>query len=873
MLWRGLTILSAVSRRWRPVVTLSLACVLRAASARAQASDPELRPTRGPFITDAARAGDADATAVELNPGSLALLPAGDLELVGSDSGSGASLPRRGAGLYWGTPVFSWSAIGFGITGVADSDTGLVDQHVGFRLAYALRLGRSLGVGLAWGHLWGGNVAGMDTLDLGLSLRLARFAAIGVTVEDVNQPSALPRLWTGELAIRPTGTNRFELAIGVAHANGDPWDQAVPRGRISVALARGLRLYGEGEYGRPLPPLQSGHDTRFGFGLAFDFGHTGGAAAGYAYAPNVGSNGAAVAARVHVSGERRMPVVSPGYVARVATEGIEDEHAFVELVRRLRALAADPGAMAVVFKIEDVPVGYARVEELRDLIALLRARGKRTFAYTTLPSTRAYYLAAAADTVYLHPAGELSLTGLSQNVTFYKSAMDRIGVRVDLVRIGPYKGAMEPFILTEQSPEVRANKTRLIDEVYARVTDGIAVDRTRTGHRMDGAAVRAAVDRALFTPGEAQSAGLIDGIVDESDLEPAIARALGRSSVMVRDADSAPFALGAWPGRRVAVVLVDGTIVDGPGSDVPFGLSDLAGSDTIVAALERCRSDASVAAVVLRVNSPGGSGFASDVIARAIGKVRAAGKPVVVSMGDLAASGGYYIAAPADEVFAEPSTLTGSIGIFGFKVDVGKVLDTLGVSVETTRRGAHADIQSPYRGWTDEERTLLMDKIRHMYGLFVDTVAAGRKSRGLTAARVDEIGRGQVWTGITAQTLKLVDRMGGLSDAIDEAARRGRVYLGPAGMPDLEVLPKPRTGLLQRAAGLADAVVRGDSEGITASGRVGDLVPAAGGPAARLLPAVLATPEVRAALRLLVPLLSSGGTGVEARLPYDLEIR
>ena len=256
-------------------------------------------------------------------------------------------------------------------------------------------------------------------------------------------------------------------------------------------------------------------------------------------------------------------------------------------------------------------------------------------------------------------------------------------------------------------------------------------------------------------------------------------------------------------------------------------------------------------AVVLRVNSPGGSAFASDVIARAVARVRAAGKPVVVSMGDYAASGGYYVAAPADVIYADPSTVSGSIGVFGFKVDVRNLLPLLGVSVETNKRGAHADYLSPYRPWTEGEVKMTMDRIRNLYGLFIDTVAAGRASRGLTVARVDELGRGQVWTGARAQSVGLVDRMGGLSAAIDEAVRLGRIPVGRDYQPDIEVLPK--------SAVRAGAQAAGDG--------------GAGGAARRGGAPMLLTPEMRAALRMIAPLLLGGGSGFQARLPYDIELR
>jgi protease IV len=351
-------------------------------------------------------------------------------------------------------------------------------------------------------------------------------------------------------------------------------------------------------------------------------------------------------------------------------------------------------------------------------------------------------------------------------------------------------------------------------------------------------------------------AGLVDAIKDENELEGWLRGALGRASVSLRDPDPAPLHPEAWPTRRVGVVLVDGAIVDGPSEAFPFGFGSLAGSDTLVAALDELRRDRSVRAVVLRVNSPGGSAFASDVIARAVRQVRQAGKPVVVSMGDMAASGGYYIAAPADLILAEPSTLSGSIGIFGYKADVRKLMGMVGLATETFRRGQHADYFSPYRPWTDEEIRIAGDKIRHFYGLFLSTVAEGRRGRGLTLARVDQIGRGHVWTGAQALGLGLVDQMGGLADAIDQAARLGHVPLGRDRQPEIAVLPRSRASLVERLAGVGAA-----DEGTEAQDAEAALV-------ARLLRAGGA-----AAMRLLAPLLAGGGHGIEARLPYDLEIR
>jgi protease-4 len=851
----------------------ALALSLLPSRAQAQASDPELRPTRGPAIAESARAGDADATAVELNPAALGFLTGAGFELVGAAATDAAVIPRRGAGGYLGLPIFLRSALGVGLSGVANAAAQGIDAHTTFRLDYALRPLRGFSVGAAWAHIWGGRYAGTNTFDLGFSARLARHVAFAGTVEDVGQPrpafgADLPRLWTGELVVRPLGTDRLEVALGAAHADGDDWDRIVPRARLAARVLDGVRLYAEGESvpnGSALA-LSGGSDTRLAFGLAVDFDHTGAVAGVPVLLPASGSAGAGLEGRVHLESQRRPALGAPPYVARVRVEKIASDRAFFKLVRRLRALAVDPAAVGVLLRIEDLDLGYGRIEELRDLVARLRAAGKRTFAYLTFPSTREYYLAAACDVIVMHPAGEASVTGVAQNVTFYKGTMDRLGVHLDLVRVGKFKGAMEPFIMTEQSPDVRDNKNQLLDDVFDRVVAAIAGDRTRAGHPTDVSVVRALIDRGLFSAEDAALAGLCDAVAAEGDLDQFLARTFDRPGLKLRDPDSAPMRRDAWPSRRVAVLFVDGTITDGRNVDLPFGLGDLAGAETLVAALEQCRRDPTVHAVVLRVNSPGGSAFGSDVVAREIKSLRAAGKPIVVSMGDLAASGGYYISAPADVIYAEPSTLSGSIGVFGYKVDAQKLLGMLGINVETYRRGAHADFRSPFRPWTAAERTLAEEQIRHLYQLFVTTVAEGRASRGLTPARVDELGQGRVWSGAQAPAPGLVDRMGGLGAAIDEAARRAAAPLGRDHLPELMLLPADDHGLLRRLTGASVLATDGAADGEAED---------ADEPAAETAtPASLLTGDARAALRLLAPLLVAGsGTGFAARLPYDLDLR
>jgi protease-4 len=838
-------------------------------------ADYAFGPTRGVFIPGRALAGEADATALELNPGQLALLGDSSLVVVGDDSGRGAALPGRGAALLFGSPLFFHSYWGIGLQGVGGTTAPAAEGHTKFQLAYALRLGRSFGLGLGWGHIFGSSAGGTDTFDAGAGWRLMRQAALGVVVQDFGRPrpdqftASLPRTWSGELAIRPFATDRLEIAGAAVHVEGDGWRRVAPRLRAIGRVTGGLHLFAE------LETLPAGAalafagqaDYRGTLGLWADFDHLSGAVATRIAHPGGGDSRWGGSVVLRLDGERALPALERQHIERVNLAGIESDRDFLGLMMRLRALADDDGVAGLELKIDELQLGFGRIEELRDLIAELRQRGKKAFAYSVSASTREYYLASACDGIVVHPAGSVTLNGVSQNVTFYKRAMDHLGVDVQLVRIAEFKGAMEPFIVDQQSEPVKQNRNQLLDDVYDRLIAAVVLDRRRAGGvaaaALTPARLRALIDRGLYTPAEAETLGLIDAIKDETEVAVYLGQAMGRPGIEVRDPDPSPVHPASWNRPRVAVVLVDGTIVDGVSQQLPLQMGAFAGAETVVAALEECRRDPSIRAVVLRVNSPGGSALASDVIARAIVQVHRIKKPVIVSMGDYAASGGYYIAAPADLIFAEPSTITGSIGIFGYKVDVQKLVAEVGVSVETYRRGAHADFMSPYRPWSDEEVALMTEQLRHFYGMFLAVVAEGRKSRGVTTARADELGRGHVWTGGQAAGLGLVDQRGGLGAAIDYAAALAHIAPGGGELPELAVLPHPPPGTLQKLIGIASDA---DQE-TRAAGEAPSSTPLELG--ARWL----AAPGARAGLRLLAPLMVGAGSGIEARLPFDLEIR
>jgi protease IV len=886
------------AHRARPAATTThllagaavLATALAPATARGQATGPppvleEAAPTRGLYVPGGVVAGDAEATAVETNPGQLGLVEMASTALVASYWDDAAAVDRdvapegRGVGLFFASPLLIRPlTLGFGFQWLRPTGPNDPESYSKLTLGGGVRLGPALGFGAVWEHLFRGRHAGLDSMSLGVGLHLTSFAALGLAVRDVTRPEPavnderLPREWDGELALRPLRTRRLELGVGLrALDGGDNVDvRWLPHGRLSVGLVRGLALFAEVEglraRARYADDAGGGHapdDFRASVGITATFDRSSVTAAGVGgwRRDDAGEDGAhtpggSVALRQTFN--RQPSLVSfPRYVARVKLAGLENDRAFLEALFALRRLGDDGRVGAVLLAIEQLDLGYGRIDELRAVVAEV-SRRKPVFAWVTQPDTNEYYLASACGHIVMHPAGGLFLGGLATTVTFFAGAMEQLGVSVDLVRIAEFKGAMEPFVLREQSGPVRDNRNALLDDVSGRLLAGIAAGRAPRG--LERARLPALVDQAMFTPAQAKDAALVDEVGDEQALEKFVQRALGRGWP-VRDADFGRRDPGRWRPTRVAVILVDGAITDGKPQGFPPVQGTVAWSDPIVDALAAVRRDPSVRAVVLRVNSPGGSAFASDRIARELRRLREARKPVIVSMGDTAASGGYYVAAPSDAILAAPSTVTGSIGIYAFKADVSRLLEKLAVNTETSKRGLHADLYSPYRPWTPGERETVMARIDYHYRQFLRVVADGRKQRGINEQRADQLGKGHVYTGAQAQPLGLVDRLGSAADAVDEAARLGRVPTGAGGLPELVYLPHAPADPLATLLALRRLVSSEDGTSEAEAGGTWDAV------------AQFLRRQSRAAARLIAPLLLSRGNGIEARLPYEIEVR
>lgn len=463
------------------------------------------------------------------------------------------------------------------------------------------------------------------------------------------------------------------------------------------------------------------------------------------------------------------------------------------LVMQFKKAKADSRIKAILLDIDMSGVGWGKAEELRDAIGDFRSSGKPVYAYVELGLNKEYYIAIACDKIYVAPPGELFITGLAADVMFFRGSLDKLGIYPDIYQIGKYKSAGDMFTQKEMTEAHREYINSLLDDLFGRYVNAIAQARHKTPDE-----VRALIDNAPYNAAKAKEAGLIDEAAYRDDLEKQIKSSLGYKEadtfVPVRGSeykDVSPESLGLNQGERIAVIYASGDIGSGSSQNSPSGDQSI-GSDTVSKALNDATADKTIKAIVLRVDSPGGSGLASDIIWHAVEAANQK-KPVVVSMSDVAASGGYYISAAASKIIAQPSTITGSIGVVAGKPVMRGFYDWLGISNEYVLRGKTAGMFRETEKFSDEERTKFEEWIKNTYYQdFVPKVAKGRKK---DAQAVDSVGQGRVWTGYQAKERGLVDEFGGLDRAFDVAKELAKI---PADKGvERVIFPYPKTFLQQ----------------------------------------------------------------------------
>ena len=497
--------------------------------------------------------------------------------------------------------------------------------------------------------------------------------------------------------------------------------------------------------------------------------------------PHVGSNSALV---LRVGGD--LGEMEPGGLVGSFFEPPPTVRSVVDALRKAKV---DRRVTSVVIRPTSTAALWGKVQEIRDAIVDFKTSEKPIVGFLEYGGEQEFYLASACDKVYLMPTASLDLTGMANYELFLRGTLDKIGAYPDALHIGDYKTASN--MLTERTftPAHREMAESLNKDLYDQLVKGLAAGRQKTEQEM-----RELIDHGPFLPEDAVRAGLVDDVAYEDELDDKVQLGAGEVKFLEqRDYRSVPAtSLGLARGPRIAILYAVGIISSGESSyDSPQG--EVVGSDTIVRYLRKARADDSIKAIVLRIDSPGGSALASDVIWREVQLTRGA-KPVIASMSDVAASGGYYIAMPAHRIVAEPATLTGSIGVVMVKFVIDGTLKKLGMNMEGVSQGRYANLYSPIRPFSPEERGRVLEHMQATYDTFVEKAAAGRNT---TPEKIDAVAQGRVWTGQQAKGLGLVDELGGLAHAITVAKQEAKI---PSGSEVELVVYPPKKSLYEALA-------------------------------------------------------------------------
>lgn len=441
---------------------------------------------------------------------------------------------------------------------------------------------------------------------------------------------------------------------------------------------------------------------------------------------------------------------------------------FNDLIKALNAAKTDDKIKCIYLNVSAPNAGMASMLEVRNAIIDFKKSKKPVIAYSEIYTQGAYYLASAADKVYLNPQGALEFKGFSSELTFFKGALDKLGIEAQIIRVGDYKSAVEPFIATKMSDYNRKQVSAYVDGLYRTFLQGISDTR-----KINTDSLFAIADAyKIRKPQDALSYKMVDALKYKDEVLDELKQLTGKDKKSTINTVNISDYIQNLPSEvltgsnRIAVIYANGDIVGGEGSDEQIG------SERISRAIRKARLDDNIKAIVLRVNSGGGSALASDVIWREVILTKKI-KPVMASFGDVAASGGYYIGCAADSIFVQPNTITGSIGVFGIIPNLQNLMNNkLGITFDGVKTGQYADIMSTNRPLTNGERFIIQNDVNHVYDTFITKVADGRKK---TKAQVDSVGGGHVWIGTDAVKIGLADRLGSFNDAITAAAKKAKI--------------------------------------------------------------------------------------------------
>ena len=628
---------------------------------------------------------------------------------------------------------------GFGVEfATADADT----TFTRYTLSSGQHLGHSLYAGTSYSWINSDNKT-YDTfhsLSFGLMYR-RRYFSIGAMARDLNRPKLLGeklgRTYDFGLAIRP-GTWRTTLSF----------DMRKTQGIEGVDLRYALEV-------RPIRELMVRSTLKSDLSFDVRFGI------------NIGNWGIGTGNTFDKNREARTGVGYFHFSNIPTTKQLPRRRMFLDLqmhsLKTVLSIAKlDEDIAGILVRINGNSYGMAQLQEMADAILDFRESGRVVLCYLTNCSTGDYIVASTCDGILIHPSAEVRLIGLRTERSFYKGTLDMLGIEANLERIGKYKSASESFTRKEMSEAQREIQNIILDDLYEQLVEIIANGRGWTSED-----VKKRIDAGPYTARQAFTAELVDRIVYEDELTDVVNELTDkRTDLVTADAYANSSAYTQhWrvPQPKIAIIEAKGLMVTGDSFIDPLTGTQVMGADTIVQAIEAAKNDDAIKAVVLRIDSGGGLVTAADIIHRALVQLTAA-KPLVVSMGDVAASGGYYIAAPADVIVAEPGTITGSIGVVSGKYSLKGLYEKLGVKKEILKRGEHADFYTDYGDYNASEQAIIQKQVQEIYDDFIAKIALGRSE--LSTTDVDNLGRGRIWSGKQAKENGLVDELGGLNLAL-----------------------------------------------------------------------------------------------------------
>lgn len=773
---------------------LAAALAFAAVSAFAQTSNLEHSDlSHGATLPPTSAALADEATAPNVNPAGLGLVTGIQLFYLHERS---IGRDQVADGLYLGESLFGLLEPGFAIEWLRGAG-GPSRRRISWSLAAGSPL---LSLGATYHVFSSSDSPDLDALsswDLGLASRPSRYFSLGAAVQNVDRPShgriAFNRVFDFALGLRPIG-DRYTMAVDYLLTDAPIGSSSRMQYTLQAAIFDGVLL------GAGLSHGFRGEDVFFQGSITLNTSHF-----GLTYAGGGSPAGAdhVVLARLST---RKYPAInpSPGKFALfdlgnimsksnrspLSLLGVAEADPYLRLMRLLEDSARDQKLKGVVLKIDMLTdVGLGRAEELRRAILRLRDSGKKVVAVLLGAGDSEYLMASAADKIYAVPEAILMINGFAANALFVGSAMEKLGVSWEVARVGAYKNAPDILTRSDMSREQRETVDAYLDTDVRHFRATVMEARHLTAEKLD-----LVWAEGLLTPRGAKELGVIDDVITPAELELELKRLLPNThydpSYRPREANDP-----RWGDRpQVAIVPVIGTIAGGKSQDSPLGLVEIAGAETVVRALRQAQDDPAVRAIVVRVDSGGGDGLASDLMYRAVLEAKKR-KPVIASMGDVAASGGYYAAMGADQIFASPTTITGSIGVFLLKPVAKNLAETLGIHHQTIKRGELSNFLSPLDPWSPKERVAAQKWVNAFYDNFITEVAASRK---LTKDQVDGMARGRVWSGEDARAKGLVDQMGGLLEAIDAA--RQRAGISPTEEVDVSIVGEPH-GLLAFLSG------------------------------------------------------------------------